>query len=849
MSGRTIKVWSLVVTLCFLNVAFAQKQHTQFNHPLDKSSLAKEHFRDIYQDRQGLIWFGTRNGLVSFDGYQYKVFAHMGTDSTSLLNDYVFNILEDQDLDVLWVGTENGLGRFDMKTEVFKNYIYQPGDSTGLSHPQVLKILQTQDGQIWLATEGGGLNQFNPIAETFTRFDLSRVESFGMNTFNNIAQLVEDDEGAIWGSTLKGVFRFNTRTRDFKRFPLNVTRDIINAGIARDATGQIFVSSIEGILKYNPIANSFEKLPINYAALKQQMSNVPWGNIGGVLNMYVDSNNKLWMGFIGNNAVLTVDLDIYETETFKHNPGNETSLGYTHAQVFMEDRDHRLWIGKWVGLSLIDKYVQKFNFVRLEMPSSLSVEVNPVTGMWKDRKDNLWMGVINKPINKYDPKTGTQKIYFNENDNYLTGGLHQHFPYSERIIWINSRNGPLAFDLAQEKYVDFPTIEGLSGKPESFSQLDEQTLLLAHNQEFYMLNLSTEQLDTIPRHIRQLGSREIKPLFKDSKGFIWLVAYDANEVKLVRYLPKTKKFYVYQGDISTYLGEDPTCVFYDFKEDRAGNFWFSCNGLYQVRLVTEDSIAVRRWQKENSPIASNIILAIEPDDQANIWFTTEMGISRFNPTRESFDFFGTKECGQRFFGFGSDSFRDDNGRIYFNGKGGVTWLHPDSIPINNNPPPVIFTSFSINNQLVPIRGTQTDTLAGGSPLTQHIRFTKALNLSYSQNDFSFTFAALDYSQPEKNTYSYKLENYHEEWVDTDADQRTASFTNIPPGTYTLKVKAANSDGVWNEEGASVEITIQKPWWQTWWAYTFYALVAFASVYRVYRFQLTRKLEQAEARQA
>lgn len=848
MSGRTKQVQSLILSICFLNVAYAQNQQTRFYHPLDNSELAKEHFRDVHQDRQGLIWFGTRNGLVKFDGYQYQVFSHLATDPTSLKNDYIFSIVEDQAEAVLWVGTGNGFGRFNMKTEEFKNYSYQPGDSMGLSHPKVAKILQSKDGQIWLATEGGGLHQFDPKTETVTRFDLSGIKQFGINNFNYISQLLEDQEGAIWGSTLKGVFRLNRRTGDFQLFPLNLPNEIINAGIAQNSKGEIFVSSKDGVFKYDPVTTSFEEIPIDYARLKQQMDNVSWENVGSVFDMYIDSKNKLWLGFTGNNSALKIDLDDYTTEVFKHNPNHETSIGSTHAQSFMEDRDKRLWIGKWIGLSLIDRYAQKFNYVQFEMPSSFSSTVNPVTGIWKDKRGHLWMGVISKPINKYDPRTGARKSYYNENDNYPAQGLHNYFPYTENMIWVNSRNGTLAFDLIQEKYVDFPPIEGLSGKPESFSVLDEQTMLLGHNQKFYYLDLGTKQLDTIPRHIRQLGPRGLEPLLKDSKGFIWVVAY-GEDIKLVRYLPKTTIYFAYTDGINNYLQEDLSCTFSNFKEDKEGNFWFSCNGLYQVRLVTDDSIAVKRWQKENSPLISNTIFTIEADDHANIWFTTEMGISRFNPTMGSFDFFGTKACGQRFFDFGSDSFKDENGWIYFNGKRGVTWLHPDSIPINSTPPAVIFTSFSINNQLVPIQGTQTDTLEEESPLTQHIRFTKALNLSYSQNDFSFTFAALDYSQPEKNVYAYKLENYHEDWIDADASQRTASFTNIPPGKYTFKVKAANPDGVWNEEGATVDITILRPWWQTWWAYTLYTLITLASIYRIYRFQLIRKLEQAEARRA
>ena len=266
----------------------------------------------------------------------------------------------------------------------------------------------------------------------------------------------------------------------------------------------------------------------------------------------------------------------------------------------------------------------------------------------------------------------------------------------------------------------------------------------------------------------------------------------------------------------------------DIFEDKKGNLWFCTQGGGLNRMNQPKSDATqavfRHWAIQNSDILSNMITSILEDHHGYLWLSSDKGISRFDPENEVFENFGFKENLQNFYKHLS-KYKSEDGTLYFGGKLGLNVFHPDSFDINKQIPPVAITDFRLFNQSVSLANSTGETVDQKSPLSKHISYTEKIELLHWQNDMTFEFAALNFYHPEKNQYQYQLVGYDENWYSTTASHRLASYTNLSPGDYTFRVKGSNDDGLMNEEGASVMITILPPWW----AYTLYGIAVVAAL--------------------
>ena len=257
--------------------------------------------------------------------------------------------------------------------------------------------------------------------------------------------------------------------------------------------------------------------------------------------------------------------------------------------------------------------------------------------------------------------------------------------------------------------------------------------------------------------------------------------------------------------------------------DQEGTLWLSSSrGLNKMIPGTEEGEPkFIHWQTSNSHLPHDEVRCVIDGGDGTLWISCGNRISHFFPQSGKFRNYdyGDGLPGQLI----RKGLRSHSGEIYFSSRSGLIVFHPDSLKDNPYTPPVSITGFSINNQPVPVKESYGDTLSWETPLAHAIHYTDAVELTYQQNDFSLEFAALNFTNPENNLYKYKLEPYETHWIETSASNRIARYTNISPGTYTFRVIGSNNDGVWNEEGASLVITIAPPWWKTWWAYSLYGI--------------------------
>lgn len=315
---------------------------------------------------------------------------------------------------------------------------------------------------------------------------------------------------------------------------------------------------------------------------------------------------------------------------------------------------------------------------------------------------------------------------------------------------------------------------------------------------------------------------------------------------LIRYSLKTGQLDIFKHDSADPQSLSHNKVYY-LMLDKNGMMWIGTfGGLNQMIPGTEkDKPRFIHWRSTNSDLPIDNIYSIIDGGDGTLWMSCGNKVSHFFPQTGIFRNYHYYDGlhGQGL----NKGLRSHNGEIYFSSKDGLIVFHPDSLQSNPYTPPVAITGISIHNEPVSVQGNYGDTLQWETPLAHTMPYTDAVEFTYKQNDFSLEFAALNFVNPENNLYKYKLEPYEPAWIETTAGNRIARYTNISPGKYTFRVIGSNNDGLWNEEGRSLSIIIHPPWWQTWWAYTLYALLALGTILSIRHYEMKRlKLRQRAA---
>ncbi len=802
----------VMVMLYLMTPLPGQNRNLRFKRISLDEGLSQSRIYSIIQDRKGFMWFGTQDGLNKYDGYSFTVY-HPDPEKPNCLSDSTINSLLEDKEGKLWAGTyAGGLNRFDQETETFTHFKHRPGDPTSLSQNFVSTLCIDNSGIMWVGT-AYGLNRFHPGTGTFTRY-FQQPGTPGSLSSNKILCLYEDRSGTLWiGTEGGGLNRMDRKRFTFSHFtpepgnPHSIQSGTVNS-IFEDHSGELWVATANGLHRLNRETGVFTVYQNNPA----RPGSISCSNIGAV---HEDRSGVLWVATLGGG--LSVFDRRKETFThYRHILNDPTSLGGDFPRIIYEDRSGALWIGTSdSGISLFDRQREKFNLYRHSSNHSKSLNANHVWAIREDRNGVLWIGTKGGGLNKYDRRTEMFTHYRTDPSNPESLSSDNIFSLhidDRGFIWTGT------FD------------NGLN----RFDPLTET---------------STRYL-TIPGDPSSLGFAKVKTLFEDSKGVLWVGFYEGGLDKFNRET-ETFSHYRFDSDTSNNLShnavmsllEDPpgylwvgTSVrglrrmniadgtFTSYYRDRNnpnspqfetvmsiyrdtfGNLWlgtFSC-GLVRFEADSETFTYIR----EKNGLPSNVVYGILADDRERLWVSTNKGISCFDPRTGFFKNY-TPSDGLQSNEFGSGVFfKNTKGEMFFGGIKGFNSFLPDEIVENKHIPPILLTEFQVFNH--------PQSIGNDSPLQRHITETGRITLSHNQHVFSFKFVALNYTIPEKNRYRYMLEGFDKDWIAVDSSQRYAAYTNMEPGNYTFRVLGSNNDGVWNETGASVEIVITPPFWQTWW---------------------------------
>lgn len=828
--------WVLVISLAsgIWCSAFTQSE-LKFDRLGKEQGLTSGSVQTILQDYQGFMWFGTRDGLFRYDGIITTAFKHDRYDSTSLGNNSIFVILEDHE-NVLWLGTAGGgLNRYDRQAENFRRLRHDPDNPNSLSADVVSALYEDESGAIWAGT-WEGLNRLDRNRKTITRYVHDPNDPKSMNR-NWVRSLCKDSSGWLWIGTEWGTSRLDPNREYFTHYysdldnPNTLSGNNINS-IVNDQAGNIWLGGWGGINRFDFEQGHF----IRYV------------NEGTISAMFVYPDGDIWFG--SEKGIFRFDYKTNQLEKINRDKNEAYSLIGNSTNAFYLDQNNILWLGGGKGVHRLDK--GQFRFKQIVRKSEIDNDLiyKRISAVYEDRAGDIWMSTtdgnnFNDPlrITKYERKSGlyNSRIPGLPQSEFRKGGaVNQIFQDQLGIFWFAMWNGLLRYDPVHKKskyfYHDSDNPKSLSGNYVKVVHEDQNgTLWMGTSQEgsggLNKFDREKEQFtrfDLFPKERRPKGygprSNGVTAISEDSTGRLW-VSTQGGGIAAFDTDTDTFTSYKHDPDNLNSLSHGWVGVVH---VDREGMVWAApwYGGLNKLDPA---SGKVTAYGEKNGLIGSHIDNILS-DDHGNIWVTTESKLARFNPIKEIFEIFDEKDGAINKWYFSNAEFMNKKGELFFAGENGVVYFHPDSILPNPHVPPVVITKFTRYNS-----GTaeKQAIVEAGMPVK------KTVNLTYQDHTLSFEFAALNYRNPEKNQYAYMLEGFNDDWVYIGHKQ-DVTFTNLDPGRYRLRVKGSNNDGVWNEEGIALEINIAPPWWQTWWAYIAYFLLAFGILYGLRRYELNRQ---------
>ncbi len=791
-----------------------ENEDLKFDHLSINDGLSQSTVFTICQDKYGFMWFGTEDGINRYDGYEFKIFKHSPLNPRSISNSYILKIYRDSK-ENLWIGTEQGLNMYDYQNETFIRYKFNESGESQLFHNSINSIYESKNkpGVLWIGTKQGLIN-LDVKTKQFTQYSLPFSEALNQEYYF-ITTIYEapSEEGILWIGSQAGLIKYDIEKNEFKPYrknqdPQSLSNDFVNV-ILEDSQQNLWIGTTNGLnilnrktgkftifyndpdnvhsIGHNNIETIYEDSRQNLwigtwggglnlynrqTSLFQKWLNEP-GNPKSISNNYIYSiyEDKLGILWIGTHVsgINKVNLNAKKIIHLYHNPLNTNSLINKSVRAIIIDNTGLMWIGTDNGISCVNTKTNQYTHFQHDPNNPNSLSDNQVRSVYKAKNGIFWFGTRSGGLNKYNPVTKKFKHYkpdITSPDNINNSYVRTILEGDNGILWIGTFEGGLSkFDPKTEKFKN------------------------------YVYE---------PNNPNSINENRVNRIIRDKNGMYWVATgngiamFNSKTEKFKRYLAEPKN-----PDALSHL------LIMSLFEDHKGMIWIATYGGGLNMLNPETEIFIRYTEEDG--LAHNATYGIVEDKDYNLWVSTNNGISIFNPETKEFKNYSTKDGLQdNEFNAGA-YYKDKNENIYFGGINGLNIFEPDSIQKSLSVPPIVIHDFQLFNETVIVM----DSINKKGVLSKSILETDTIELSYKENIFSFSFAALDYTFPKENEYKYKLENFESNWTKVKS-RRFATYTSLPPGEYLFRVKGSNSDGVWNEEGTAIKIIVKPPYWKTWW---------------------------------
>lgn len=887
--SRSLRALATAAALITLLTALpAVGGEIRFDRLTPEDGLSQFSANAIVQDSQGYLWIGTQDGLNRYDGHDFVVYKTDPDDAQSLWDNFINGLWTAPD-GGLWITMSSGgaINRYDPDTETMRRFRLPPANDPAAPGPAVINnraLWQDEAGRIWIGTFGGGLFILDPVTGGSDHLFV-RDGAGDSLADNRISTIYQDSTGEVWIGTFGGGLhrRLEPAADGGERFaryvhdaedPASLAHDVVT-DLYEDDHGELWIGTGGGLSRLQRADGTFRHITAKGADGEPTLGAdaIP-ANQRPILE---DRDCNLWV--VTAAGLTRIDPTRGASKHYTADP--DAPLGGPVSELF-EDSHGNLWVATFGGgVFVYDRKHDDFYQFTLDPADPQSLSSNIVTNVFEDRSGIVWFATGNGGAASYSPsKHRFSQIRLSpSNPRGLTDSkVVSILQDDEGSLWVGTiEGGAHRFDRRRDEVVEHYSL--LPGSPRNLGNNSVRAIyqdragrlwIGTQGAGFHRIDRETgavaRSYASDPNDPASLSNNVIASLFEDSRGDFWvgtnfgLNRFDPDTGTFERFvndprdptsLPHNFARFVYEGPSGTlWVGtgggfarfdresetfttyaraDDPTSLandnVMDLLEDGEGGIWVATYGGGLDHCSIETAECAHFTTADGLPTDS--LYSLIPDAEGNLWVSSNQGISRFDPrTRTVHNYDASDGLGGNEFN-GRAFFAADDGELFFGGMHGVTSFYPDRTKDSDYLPPIVITAFR-----------RFDVV---ERFDRAVHLIDRIELGHRDDFFSFEFAALDFTNPDKTRYAYMLEGFDEDWV-YSGTRRYASYTNLDGGTYTFRVKGTNVDGLWNEMERGVQVVVVPPPWQTWWAYTLYVLLAagLALAYMRYR---TRKHQE------
>ncbi|GAB3273872.1 hypothetical protein GCM10027347_46530 [Larkinella harenae] len=809
------------------------------------NGLSQSEVYCILKDSRGYVWFGTQDGLNRYDGYQITHFKHNPFDTTSLSHDQITSLHEDA-RGKIWVGTVNGLNQYDPLTGQFRrSWDLLESGQRRYSLTTINAIKSDRFGTLWLATSWG-LKRL--VIRDNTHYDVTHytVESDDDRRAQMVNALLIDSTGMLWIGTGDGLAQLPITRPVATTDPIRVTLvaytlnrqyrlpDTWVKTMAQDDYGTIWVGTAAGVARINPVLKQSESYPEIDALTGNK----------AVASLHIDRYRMLWIGTAQGGIFrykIASDQHVRYVNSIQEDLYGKKGLKTSFINTIYEGpapREDVVWIGTHdAGVQVYSRSKNSFRQWPIITNQKQSSAAGLVFAVSTDHAGKLWIGTHEGLLQVDRLTSATQRFRANPTDPHSIGSdkIQSLLEDREGNFWVGNTEGLFRYDRARNRFDRrlsgmgrVMTAKGIEKGDGVLSLYQDKAgnLWVGGYSSLRRIDARTGQVTSYfhdPKDPNSLRAFIVYAIQEDRRGMIWVgTGFGLNRIDV-----KTGKITHYKNnpkDPHSLMGEQVLGFLRDSKE----RFWVCSNkGLSQMVVGPRGQERFIHYTEQNG-LPNELVYGALEDERGRIWMSTNLGLSCFDPEAKKFENYDIND-GLTINEFNMNAYhRAADGELFFGGIGSLVSFLPMRMVRNRHLPRTVLTSFKKFEKPVYV----------DSLLARNGR----IEILPGENFFSFSFAALDYTNSHKNQYAYKLEGFHEGWIDSGT-RRYVSFTNLKPGDYVLKVRGSNSDGVWNDANMlRIPITVLPPFWQTWWFLVVLVTVLSGIIWLVYNYRVRKRVK-------
>lgn len=754
---------SLSIHLCGYAILPTQ---FHFRHYNIENGVSSNNISTLFQDQKGYIWIGTENGLNRFDGNQFTLYQKNNPLYSNFHANSINTICETTDKE-LWLGTDNGVFIYNQVKDTFTPFVKQTSDKTSITS-WITHIIQDKAGNIWIATHKQGIFLFNTQTDKLTQFEIPQND-------NIVTRILNDEQNNIWLSGPYQLCKLNKVNNTFETYAIEEkTESIYSMALWEDSSNHIWIGTWDkGLWKLDPRTKQVEK----YLT----------GEKGkGILHIHSILEYSPELLLIGSDDGLTIFNPVTQESFLYDNYGDsEKSLSDKFIYPILKDREGGVWIGTYYnGISYLPPYCGQFNGYS-ESSDIPYFNSRIISRFCEGENGNIWIASDDSGLSCFNPST-MQFLDFNGREKLNKHNLHA-LCMVDKDLWIGTYGDGIQILNIQTGIIkNYSISNGLDENSIYSIFKDSQGQIWTGSMNGICQYDAQKQRFTPIKYLEAL----VIEIAEDAKGNLWIATQGKG---LFRYSPQKnkewKKYGLEKGFNS--LTVNHLCI------NKDNEIWVATSeGLYLYNPLKDVFI----YQPLRLP--NECITAILEGEDC-LWLTTAKGLVKYTPATQETQIF-TKSDGLQSEAFiMASALKTRNGEFYIGSINGFNTFYPHQLKLNTQKPNVVLTSLEIFNQKI-------DTQKDGT-LPEAIDHLKEIHLSYKDNVITLNYAALSYCTPQKNQYAYMLEGFDKGW-NYVGSQHSTTYTNLPAGTYTFRVKASNNDNIWNEEGTSIRIIVHPPFY-------------------------------------